>query len=370
MADSVRVGVVGCGNISSAYLGMAKKFPVVEIVACADLVREVAEAKAEEFEVPRVLSVDDLVKDPSVDIVLNLTIPKAHTEIALRALEAGKHAYSEKPLGIDREDGRKVIETGRRKNLRVGCAPDTFMGAGLQTARKLIEDGAIGKPIAFTAFMMSPGPEGWHPSPEFLFEKGGGPMLDMGPYYLTAFNNLFGPIKRLTGTTSFARPQRVIGSGPKKGKAFNIETPDFVCGTIEYENGAAGTIVTTYATHHATYDHKQPITVYGTEGTMKVPDPNNFDSPVSVRLAADQEWKDVPFQFVTGYGRSIGLADMAQAIKSGRKHRANGEQAFAVLDAMIGFLDSARDGKAFTPTARCERPAPMRADLPFGVLDE
>ena len=365
--DKVRVGVVGCGAISGAYLGMAKNFPVVEIAACADMVREAAERKAKEFGVPRVLSVDELIAERSIDVVLNLTVPKAHAPIALRALEAGKHTYAEKPFGVNRDEGRKVLDVARQKKLRVGCAPDTFMGAGIQTARKLLDEGAIGRPVAFTAFMMCPGHEHWHWSPEFYYEKGGGPMFDMGPYYLTALINLFGPIKRLTGAASIAIPERTITSQPKAGKKIKVETPDHVCGTVEFENGAVGTIIQSFATYFAEYP---PITVFGTEGTMKVPDPNGFDGAVLLRKPGDEQWNEVPHQFVKGYGRSVGLADMAYAIRSGRKQRASGELAFAVLDAMQGFLDSSQSGRAHTPDVQPERPAPMPAHLPFGTLDD
>src|SRR3954454_3011506 len=198
--NRVPTGVIGCGAISGAYLGMAKNFPAVDIGACADLDLGGARTKAREYGIARALSPDDLLRDPSVELVLNLTVPKAHVPVALAALNAGKHVYSEKPLGIDREEGRKVIDLARAKNLKVGCAPDTFMGAGIQTARKLIDDGAIGRPVAFTAFMMGRGHESWHPSPEFYYQVAGWPMFDMGPYYLTALLQMLAPVKRITGS--------------------------------------------------------------------------------------------------------------------------------------------------------------------------
>jgi predicted dehydrogenase len=368
--NKVRVGVVGCGAISGAYLGMAKNMPVVDIVACADLVREAAEKKAAEFNIARVCSVDDIFADPSIEIVLNLTVPKAHAPIALRALEAGKHTYAEKPFGIDRAEGKRVLELARRKKLLVGGAPDTFMGAGIQTARKLIDDGAIGRPVGFTACMMCRGHEHWHPSPEFYYEIGGGPMFDMGPYYLTALLNLLGPVKRQMGMASIAFPERTITSNPKIGKKIKVETPDHICGMLEFANGCVGSIITSFATWNASYDGRQPIVIYGTLGTLKVPDPNGFDGPVSlIRNQDSAQWEDVPHTFVKGYGRSVGLADMAYAIRSGRPLRASGQQAFAVLDLMQGFLDSSTSGKACKPKAKYARPAPMPAQLPFGTLD-
>jgi predicted dehydrogenase len=368
--QKVRIGVIGCGAISGAYLGMAKNFPVVEIIACADLDVARARARAKEYRIARACSVDELLADPSIELVLNLTVPKAHVPIALAALQAGKHTYAEKPLGIDREEGRRVIDLAKAKGLKVGCAPDTFMGAGVQTARKLIEEGAIGRPVAFTAFMMGRGHESWHPSPEFYYEVGGGPMFDMGPYYLTALLQLLGPVKRLTGSATIAIPERTITSEAKRGQKITVETPDHICGTMEFESGCAGVIIQSFATHLPQYDGKQPITIYGTDGTLKVPDPNTFDGPVSIATAADKAFREVAPMFKTGYGRSIGLADMAYAIRSGRPFRANGAQAFLVLDLMAGFLDSARTGQAHTPTIGYEKPAPMRADLPFGVLEE
>jgi predicted dehydrogenase len=364
------MGVIGTGAISGQYLGMAKNFPIVEVVACADLDVSRAKAKAKEFQIPRACLVEELLRDPSIELVLNLTVPKAHVPIALAALEAGKHTYAEKPLGIDREEGRRVIELADRKGLKVGCAPDTFMGAGIQTARKVIEDGTIGRPVAFTAFMMCPGHEHWHESPEFYYEVGGGPMFDMGPYYLTALLNLLGPVKRITGSAIIAIPERTITSQPKYGKKMRVETPDHISGTMDFESGCSGVIVQSFATRFAQYDGRQPITIYGTEGTMKVPDPNAFDGQVFVRRTTDPDFAEVPHMFVRGYGRSIGAADMAYAIRSGREFRATGEQALYVLDLMQGFLESAQTGRAYTPVVQYHRPVAMRADLPFGKLEE
>lgn len=362
--------MVGCGAISAAYFKMAAKLPDIEMVACADLDMDRAKARAAEFGVPRALPVEELLGDDQVEIVLNLTVPKAHAPVALRSLESGKHTYAEKPLGVDREEGREILEAATARGLRVGCAPDTFMGAGIQTARKAIEDGSIGQPVAFTAFMMGRGHESWHPSPEFYYEVGGGPMFDMGPYYLTALLNLLGPVRRISGMASIAIPERIITSQPKHGKKITVETPDHICGMMEFENGAVGTLITTFATLHAAYDGKTPITVFGTEGTLRVPDPNGFDGPVYVRRAGDEEWQELPHAFPTGYGRAIGIADMAHAIRTGRPHRANGEQAFAVLDLMQGFLDSSGEGKDLAPVRPYERPAPMATGLPYGVLDD
>jgi len=363
----VKIGVIGCGAISGQYFGMAKNFPIVQVVACADMVPAVAEAKAKEFKIPRVCSVEELLKDESIELVLNLTVPKAHVPVGLQCIEAGKHVYCEKPLGIDREEGKQLLVAAKKKKVRIGCAPDTFLGAGIQTSRKLLDDGIIGRPVAFTAFMMCRGHESWHPSPEFYYEAGGGPMFDMGPYYLTALLNLLGPMKRITGSATIAIPERTITSKPKFGKKIQVDTPDHICGTIEFQNGVSGVILQSFATMFA---ETHPITIFGETGTLKVPDPNTFDKPVYLRAKDDTDWHEVPPTFVLGYGRSVGVADMAYAIRSGRKHRASAEQAFAVLDAMQGFLDSSRTDRAYRIKAKYERPAPMPADLPFGQLDE
>jgi len=368
MPEPVRVGVVGCGAISAAYFKNAARLPILEMAACADLDRSKAEARAAEFGVARVLTVDELLADPDIEVVLNLTVPKAHAPIALEALARGMHTFAEKPLVIDRGEGRAVLDLAAETGLRVGCAPDTFLGAGIQTARKVIDDGGIGRPVGFTAFMMCRGHESWHPSPEFYYEVGGGPMFDMGPYYLTALLNLLGPVRRISGGASIAIPERTITSEPKRGKTITVETPDHVCGTMEFVNGAVGTLITSFAVAHGEYDRKLPITIYGTEGALKVPDPNGFDGSVQVRGLADAEWREVPHAFAAGYGRAVGLADMAHAIRSGREHRCSGEQAFTVLDLMQGFLDSAETGRSVEPKIPYERPRPMPYGAQFGEM--
>jgi predicted dehydrogenase len=274
----------------------------------------------------------------------------------------------EKPLGVDRSEGHKILKAA--KGVRVGCAPDTFLGAGLQTVRKLIDDGAIGTPTAFQAVFMSPGPESWHPNPEFVYEAGGGPMFDMGPYYLTALLNFFGAPKRISGLANIGFPDRFVGSGPKKGKKLDVLTPDQIFGLLEFENGAIGTLVTAMTALYSTHDWANPITIWGTKGAIKVPDPNSFEGPVFVSNSETEgKWQEMPLTFVSGYGRSIGLADMAFAIRGNRPHRASAEQAALVLDLMQGFLDSSTTGEVHVPTVKYERPAPMPGQLPFGELD-
>lgn len=367
--NPVRIGVVGCGAISPAYFSAAKHFPILQIVSCADLNPESAKAKARDFSIPRACSVDELLADPSIEIVLNLTVPKAHYEITTRALAAGKHVYLEKPLGINRAEGQKLIAQAAAAGLQVGCAPDTVLGAGIQTARRLIDNGAIGRPVAFTAFMMGRGHEHWHPSPEFYYEHGGGPMFDMGPYYLTALLNLLGPVRRVMGLASIGFPERTITSKPKAGKLIVAETPDHISGCMEFVNGCVGTIVMSFASRAAAYDGKHPVVIFGDRGTIRVPDPNGFDGPVSLCTFGEKdEFVEQPHAFIKGYGRSVGLADMAAALRQNRPIRSSGQQAMAVLDLMQAFLDSNQSGRAVEPVVSYQRPAPMDPTLPFGVL--
>lgn len=368
--EKVRVGIIGCGNISNAYLKFARTFNILEVVGLADIDASRAQARAAEHNVPRAYrSVQELLDDKAVELVINLTIPAAHAQVSLDAIAAGKHVWTEKPLATTREDGQRILKAAKAAGVRIGGAPDTFFGAGHQTARKLIDAGAIGIPVAATAFMLSPGHERWHPNPEFFYKPGGGPMFDMGPYYITALMQLLGPMKRLTGFAKITRPTRTISSEPLKGTVINVETPDHVTGCIEYVQGAIATIVTSFGTWHPTYDSAHPITVFGTEGTMQVPDPNGFDGTVLLRGAKDAAWREMPFEHNTGYGRAVGAADMAYGIRTGRPHRASAEQIYAALDAMQAFIDSSESGKTHTFKTRYDRPAPLPVGLPAGELD-
>jgi len=369
MQNPVRIGLIGCGAISGAYLKASKHFPILQFVAAADLNREAAEKRAAEFGIPRVLTLEELLRDPDIELILNLTVPKAHVPISTAALQAGKHVYVEKPLAVSRDSGMQLMSLAAEKKLLVGCAPDTFLGSGLQTARRAIDDGSIGRPVAFSAFMMCPGHEHWHASPEFFYEVGGGPMLDMGPYYVTALLNLLGPVKRLSGFVSIAIPQRTISSQPKAGKIITVETPDHIAGLIEFENGATGPLVTSFATRFPQVSGATPITIFGTEGTLLVPDPNGFSGAVKLRRNADAEFTVVPPVFEQKYERSIGLADMATSIRTGQPFRATGQQAMAALDLMLGFLDSSDANRAYTPLVQYERPSPMPTEPAFGYTD-
>lgn len=353
----VAVGVIGCGNISGAYMRMLKTLPIVQVAACADLRMEAAQAMAEQYGVPRVLSVEALLADPSIEIVLNLTIPQAHGEIALAALAAGKSVYNEKPLALTRDEGRQMLAMAAEKGLRVGGAPDTFLGGGLQTCRELIDAGAIGAPVAATAFMMSRGHEHWHPNPVFYYQKGGGPMFDMGPYYLTALVSLLGPVQRVSGATRITRSQRTITSQPRYGEVINVEVPTHVAGLLDFAAGPIGVIITTFDVQASTLPW---IEIYGTAGTLAAPDPNTFGGPVRLRLAGDSEWKEVPVtRPYTENSRGLGLADMAEGIRTGRAHRATGELAYHVLDIMHAIHDASAESRHVLLESTCARPDAM-----------
>jgi predicted dehydrogenase len=339
----LRVGLVGCGDISGIYLENARTFVAFDIVACADLLPERAAAKAAEFGIPKACSLDELLADPDIDIVLNLTVPRAHAEVALAALAADKSVYNEKPLAITRQDGRRILEAAEARGLRVGCAPDTFLGGAWQTARKLIDAGAIGEPVAATAFMMCHGHENWHPDPEFHYQVGGGPLFDMGPYYLTALIHLLGPVRRVTGAARATFSERTITSAPKRGQKIQVETPTHIAAVLEFADGPIATLVTSFDVWHAEVPF---IEIYGSMGSMSLPDPNTFGGAIRVRRARDAAWEDVPLEFgYVGNDRGLGLADMAAAIASGRAHRASGALAFHVLDVMHGVLEAARAGQ-------------------------
>jgi predicted dehydrogenase len=363
----VKIGIVGCGNISGIYFKAGKTFPILDIVACADLDLERARARAKEHGVPKACTTEELLADPEIEIVVNLTIPNAHYSVCKAALEAGKHVHVEKPLSITREQGQELLVIAQAKGLRVGSAPDTFLGGGLQTCRKLIDDGAIGEPVAATAFMLCHGHESWHPDPEFYYKVGGGPMFDMGPYYLTALVALMGPIQNVVGSARITFPERTITSQKKYGTKVEVEVPTHVAGIMNFASGAIGTITTSFDVWH----HKHTcIEIYGTEGSMIVPDPNGFGGPVQIRRPGEDSWTEVPLTHgFAENSRGIGVADIAYAIQSGRAHRASGALAYHVLEAMHGFHDSSNAGQTYVMQSVCERPAPLPVGLPADALD-
>jgi len=350
----MNVGIIGSGYISTAYL--KSKFPQFTIVACGDLIPENAENRAREFGI-RASSVESILADSGIDIILNLTIPQTHVAVSLAAVEAGKHVYSEKPLGLAREEAQPLLDAAAAKALRVGCAPDTFLGGGHQTARKLVDDGAIGRPIGGSAFFMSSGPESWHPGPEFLYRKGAGPVFDMGPYYITALVNLLGPVKRVISRGKNTTPKRLIGSGPRKGSEFDVEVLTFVAAMLEF---VSGPIVTFVSSSDVAGDEHPPIEIYGTEGTLQVPDPNYFGGAVRI-IRRGGRWTDVAHKHSFGDGnhRGIGLADMSASISAGSNHRASGTLAFHVLEVLQAIVEIADGNNAFEIRSTCEKPRPL-----------
>ncbi|HEX5417507.1 MAG TPA: Gfo/Idh/MocA family oxidoreductase [Chloroflexota bacterium] len=368
MSAPVKVGLVGCGTISRIYCQNARKLEAIEIVACADLVPERAKARAEEFEIPRAVSVEELLADPEIELVLNLTIPRAHAEVALAAIENGKSVYSEKPLAVSSADGKRMLERAATRGVRVGCAPDTFLGGGIQTCRQLIDAGAIGTPVAAVAFFLNHGHESWHPDPDFYYQPGAGPLFDMGPYYLTALTSLIGPVRRVTSSAQVTFPERTITSQPKQGTKIQVNTPTHVAGVLDFAGGAVGTIITSFDVWPTDLPR---IEIYGTEGNLSVPDPNTFGGPVRMRRAGEKEWSEVPLSHgFTANSRGIGLADMAHTLRSGRPHRASGELSFHVLDVMESLLDASAAGHHVEVASTCERPAPLPVGLSETRLDE
>jgi predicted dehydrogenase len=351
----LRVGVVGAGTISRAYLGTLPSFGNVKVTAVADLVAGRAAVAAATVDTARGLPVDALLAADDVDLVLNLTIPAAHAEVAHAAIAAGKHVYGEKPLAASTDSARKVLDAAADAGLRVGCAPDTVLGTGVQTARAVLDAGEIGAPVAATAFMVTPGHERWHPDPDFYYQPGGGPLLDMGPYYLTALITLLGPVRRVVGMSATPRPTRVIGSGPRAGAAIEVHVATHVTGVLEHANGALSTLVMSFEVWAGRLPR---IEVYGTAGSLSVPDPNGFDGPVAIFRAGDSEWSEVAE--AGGYrraARGYGVADLAGALAAGTPHRADGQLAYHVLDVMEGLLAAAAAGRAADIASTCERPA-------------
>ena len=364
-----RIGIVGCGDISGIYLeNITNMFGELIIIGVCDLIRQRAENAAEKYKIEKVYNdMHELFADPDVDIVLNLTRPYEHFDVSIPALEASKHVYSEKPLGASFEEARKIRDLAREKNLVIGGAPDTFLGAGIQTCRKLIDDGFIGEIFGASAYMVCRGHESWHHDPEFYYKYGGGPMMDMGPYYLTALINLLGPIKEITGMSKISMPERTITSQPFHGQKIKVDVSTYITGTMGFESGVIGTIFTTFDVHTAQVPR---IEIYGSEGTLCVPDPNTFDGPARLYRAGTDGFSEIPLLF--GYNtnsRALGLADMAKAIETGRTPRANGDLLYHVVEVMTGFERASTERKFIDIESTVERPKPMVIPVIKGILD-
>jgi predicted dehydrogenase len=333
-AGRVGVGVIGAGVISSQYLTNLTAFPDLDVRFVADIDEERAKTQAEAFGVPGYGSVSQLLEDDGIEIVVNLTIPKVHVEVALEALEAGKHVWSEKPFALDRASGQRLLAAAHSAGLRAATAPDTFLGAGIQTARRLVESGAIGAPLTALTLLQSPGPESWHPNPDFLFQEGAGPLFDVGPYYVTTLVQLFGPVARVSAVTSKARETRVIGSGPRAGEEFAVTVPTHVSAIFEFESGQTSQSI-------FSFDSKLGRTLFevaGSEGTLVVPDPNTFEGELTIHRGKD-EIETLPSQGSTST-RGTGVVELARAIRADKPERASGELAYHVLDIMVSTIEA------------------------------
>lgn len=362
----INVGVIGCGNISDAYFKAAPQFPVLKMLAVADINMAAAQAKAETYGL-KAMSVADLLANDDIDIVLNLTTPQYHIEVGLAVVAAGKHVYSEKPLALNIAEASKLAAAAKAKGVRVGCAPDTFLGGAHQTARKALDEGAIGDVVAGTAFMMCPGHERWHPNPDFYYQAGGGPMLDMGPYYITALINMLGPVASVVGMAKATYKQRSIKSGDREGETFKVNVDTHFSGIMQFVSGATVTMTQSFDVHK--HGHS-PIEIYGQKGSMLVADPNKFEGEVKISAGLD-DWQEVEQSHIYGDGdyRILGLADMAQGIVADRPHRASLELSMHVLEVMEAIQTAADEERIVKLKHQCERPAALPVGLEFGTLD-
>ena len=356
MASPVGVGLIGAGTISDTYLENLTGFADTEVLAIGDIAPEAAREKAAKYDVAAAGDVATVLDHPGVEIVVNLTIPAAHAEVATGVIRAGKHVWNEKPLALDRISGQSLLDEAEAAGLLVGCAPDTFLGAGLQTACRLIEQGLIGTPLTALALLQSPGPESWHPNPAFLFAAGAGPLFDVGPYYLTALVQVFGSVSSVAALGSKARARRVIGSGPKAGEEFDVAVPSHVSALAQFESGQSAQGI-------FSFDSALPRTlleVNGTEATMLFPDPNQFDGEIAIRRRDSEDWETVASTTALSF-RGTGVLDMARALREGRPHRAQGLLGYHVLDTMIAIAESV-ESRAFVDVASSVDKPPLLPD--------
>lgn len=356
MTGPMGVGVIGAGVISEMYLTNLTSFPDLRVLAVADLDTARAAAQAAKHGVPAAGTVAELLADPAIELVVNLTVPSAHVDVGLAALESGKHVWAEKPLAMDRQTGRKLLDRAQERGLRVASAPDTVLGAGLQTARRAIDSGAIGTPMSALALFQLPGPEIWHPSPEFLYQPGAGPLLDMGPYYLTTLIQVLGPIRRVTGAGSRARDRRVIATGPKAGAEFPVDVLTNVTALVEFERGGFAQVVFSFDSKLA---RRGLLEITGADGTAVLPDPNRFTGDTVLYLG------DEP-QTVAAQGpsseRGTGALELARAIRAGVPERASGELAYHVLDAMLSVEESIALGHPVEVASTIDVPPALPAE--------
>ena len=353
MGKSLNVGIIGCGAIIAQYLANFRRLDSINLVAVADLDPARAQAVADSYDGVRALGVDELLEADDVELVLNLTIPAAHAEIALKAIAAGKSVYGEKPLAATTAEARQVLEAADAAGVAVGCAPDTVLGTGIQTARKAIDDGLIGAPVSATATMATPGHERWHPNPDFYYQPGGGPLLDMGPYYVSALVTLLGPVVSVVGAASHTRNERTIGSGPRQGQKVPVAIDSHVTGVLVHASGALSTL---FMSFDAVQTKSPNIEIHGEKGSLVVPDPNHFDGDVQLFELGAGDWKTLPVS--AGYvdaGRGFGIADLS-ATPVGQEPRAGGKLAYHALEVMESVLESAKTGQAVAIQSTVKRP--------------
>ena len=374
--EKLGVGIIGCGNISATYLRLGPLFNSLDTRAVADVDASVAQARADEFGL-RAYSVDDLLAADDIDVVVNLTVPDAHYDVTRRILQAGKHAFSEKPFVLTVQQGEALRAICADKNLRVGSAPDTFLGGAHQQARAVIDNGDIGCIVAGSACVMSHGMEHWHPNPDFFFQPGAGPVLDVGPYYITNLIQLIGPVQRVAALSSSATESRTILSEPRKGEEISVNTPTNIHALLEFEQGAT---ITLSASWDIWAHRRAPMELYGTEGSLFVPDPNFFDGPLDIAGRDGAIVGVPPWEHAFGIAnedhsgiaranyRAVGLADMTQAIAEGRPHRCSLDLALHTVDVMTAILRSGETGKFVDITTTCERPAPLDAKAASNLL--
>jgi predicted dehydrogenase len=347
--SAVGVGIIGVGVISDTYLSNLSSFPDVEVLIVGDLLLDRAEAQAEKYGVPAFGSAEDVLAHPGVDLVVNLTIPAVHVEVSRAAIAAGKHVWTEKPLGLDREGAALLLREAEEAGLRVGSAPDTLLGPGFQAARRAIEDGLIGRPLFALTTFQTQGPDLWHPSPAFLFADGAGPLLDMGPYYFSALVSLLGPVDRVAAVGTKAREERQIHTGPNAGTTFVVEVPSTIQIITAFEQGAQAQSLLSF---DSALERHGVVEIHGTEGTIVIPDPNQFTGRIAyvkplgvIRdgMSFEQEWIEIVHEDVQ-VGRGLGALDMVRAIAEGRPHVASGELGFHVLDILLSAQESAATG--------------------------
>ncbi|MEP3437801.1 MAG: Gfo/Idh/MocA family oxidoreductase [Hoeflea sp.] len=378
MANVLGVGIIGCGNISTSYLKLAPLFKGIEVRACADINADAAKTRADEYGI-RAESVEGLLAASDIDMVVNLTVPAVHYAVSAQVLDAGKHVYSEKPFVLSVEEGRDLAERAAKQGVRVGSAPDTFLGGAHQLARHLVDTGAAGRITGGTCHVLSPGMEHWHPNPDFFFKPGGGPILDLGPYYISNLVQLIGPVVRVAAMTSVPSPERKITSEPRFGEMIKVETPTTVHAVLEFANGALVTLGASWDVK--THGHR-PMELYGTDASLIVPDPNFFGGKVELIGSDGKEGElpawDHPFsvpnqehkQGMMANYRTAGLADMALAILEDRPHRCSLEFALHVVDVMTAILHSGETGEFIRPSTSCEQPAPLGIEEAAALLNK